>query len=513
MQKRFRFGAMALVTALLLFVWTGCDKSSDDSKETGGVVSSTTVEPSNPFPSQTSSERPENTPTAGETPGPTEGTLSDTPTPTEHSTTPVTPEAPLPTEAPRVTDSPTKKPTATPKPTKKPTATSKPTKKPTATPKVTKKPTASPTITPKGTPALTNEWHYLRTEPGRQKERLGKLPFRARVTIQDTVVTEWNEVWHKVIAEIDGVQMEGYVQDAAVVPGLTPQPTKKATGLTPVPANGKELSEHHGADRDGDGVYVVVLDPGHGDRYSGATHYGTMEKEINLKVAQRVKAYLEARYQNVKVYMTRNNDRVFDTVDTIDDIEYRVQYAIEKKADILVSCHFNAGGGRGGAMVLVPRKANVARRSAVLGTYLMDELCKLGLQDRGVRKRISPNSRYLDGTPMDGYLLNRLAAEKGLVNVIIEHCYMDVASDRKFWDQEGDLTALAWADGRAIAAYLDLTPIGATPTKAPTKAPTVIPTTMPTATPTQIPTPSTDLTTIPTIVVSPTPMSAPTEGK
>ncbi len=320
-------------------------------------------------------------------------------------------------------------------------------------------PSASPTITPQGTPALTNTKHYLRTKPGRMEERIGKLPIRTRVTIQETVVTEWNEVWHRVITEVDGVAAEGYVQDAAVEPGLTPIPTRKQTGLTPAPTNGLELTEHHGADRDGDGVYVVVLDPGHGGRDSGAEYYNTEEQEINLKVAQRAKAYLEQNYSNVKVYLTRNGDYRFDEVDAIDDLEYRVQFALDKGADIFVSCHFNAGASRGGTMVLAPLKENVARKTTVLGTYLLKELCALGMRNLSVLNRISINSRYLDGTPMDGYLITRLTAEKGLVGVIIEHCYMNVSGDRQFWDDEEDLTAMGQADAKAIAAYLELTPV------------------------------------------------------
>lgn len=57
-----------------------------------------------------------------------------------------------------------------------------------------------------------------------------------------------------------------------------------------------------------DGRFVVVLDPGHGGKDSGATSSfngkSYIEKNLNLKIAQYCKAELEA-YSNVDVYMTR----------------------------------------------------------------------------------------------------------------------------------------------------------------------------------------------------------------
>ena len=52
---------------------------------------------------------------------------------------------------------------------------------------------------------------------------------------------------------------------------------------------------------------VVVIDSGHGGNDPGKVGVdGSLEKDINLQIATRLKAYLEA--SDVEVVMTRNDD-------------------------------------------------------------------------------------------------------------------------------------------------------------------------------------------------------------
>ena len=60
---------------------------------------------------------------------------------------------------------------------------------------------------------------------------------------------------------------------------------------------------------DGDGQWVVVIDPGHGGSETGATGpSGTHEKEITLILARALKRRLESRMA-AKVVLTRNRGR------------------------------------------------------------------------------------------------------------------------------------------------------------------------------------------------------------
>ncbi len=81
---------------------------------------------------------------------------------------------------------------------------------------------------------------------------------------------------------------------------------------------------------------VVVLDPGHGGRDSGAVGQRKVyEKKAVLSIANRVKGHLEAK--KIKVRMTR-------TSDTFPSLQERSDYAAKVGADIFVSIHADGAG-------------------------------------------------------------------------------------------------------------------------------------------------------------------------
>ena len=298
--------------------------------------------------------------------------------------------------------------------------------------------------------------YYLREQPGRTGKRIVKMAIGTQVQVLYSCTNLFHEPWYRIRTTINGVEYEGYVQQSTTELGTKVTKTTMEMPLLVVPMN-EEPTGTHGPDRNGDGIYVVVLDAGHGGVFSGASYYGTNEKTINLKVAQYCKAYLEANYDNVVVYMTRNGDYEFDPEDTDDDIEYRARYARDHGADILFSIHFNAYDGKGhGAMALVGKKASVHDRQVLLASYALKELRELGIPSVGIRRKESAFTKYLDGTRMDGYLLIRLCSELNIPSTIVEHCYMDSSKDRGYWNSEDKLKKLGTADATAIAKYLGL---------------------------------------------------------
>lgn len=87
----------------------------------------------------------------------------------------------------------------------------------------------------------------------------------------------------------------------------------------------------------------VILDPGHGGKDSGAVgHRGALEKDINLRVAQKVYEWL---FGLVDVKMTREDDRALGA-DENADLDARSKKANDWDADIFVSIHCNAIGDR-----------------------------------------------------------------------------------------------------------------------------------------------------------------------
>jgi N-acetylmuramoyl-L-alanine amidase len=84
-------------------------------------------------------------------------------------------------------------------------------------------------------------------------------------------------------------------------------------------------------------VRTIVIDPGHGGDERGARgRAGTLEKDVTLNVARKLKAALEARL-GIRTILTRDADRMI----TLDE---RTAVANNNKADLFISLHANASG-------------------------------------------------------------------------------------------------------------------------------------------------------------------------
>lgn len=96
------------------------------------------------------------------------------------------------------------------------------------------------------------------------------------------------------------------------------------------------------------GLRTIVLDPGHGGADTGArSAKGTLEKDVALAVARRVKAVIEGRL-GARVLLTRDDDRVLGADD-------RASLANNNKADLFLSLHLASSvvGRNAGASVFV----------------------------------------------------------------------------------------------------------------------------------------------------------------
>lgn len=83
---------------------------------------------------------------------------------------------------------------------------------------------------------------------------------------------------------------------------------------------------------------TVILDAGHGGKDPGTcSRSGTLEKDLALDIALRVKAQLTAA--GVRVVMTRDTDRFWELKD-------RTFIAARAGGDVFVSIHMNAAGSR-----------------------------------------------------------------------------------------------------------------------------------------------------------------------
>jgi N-acetylmuramoyl-L-alanine amidase len=83
------------------------------------------------------------------------------------------------------------------------------------------------------------------------------------------------------------------------------------------------------------GVQIVVIDPGHGGDENGVKGAaGTLEKQVTLEIARRLKTVLEAR-MGVRVVLTRDDDRLVSP-------DERTATANNAKGDLFVSLHMSS---------------------------------------------------------------------------------------------------------------------------------------------------------------------------
>jgi N-acetylmuramoyl-L-alanine amidase len=117
-------------------------------------------------------------------------------------------------------------------------------------------------------------------------------------------------------------------------PASATAPVEAPSGAAPPPASRAPASDG--------GLRTVVIDPGHGGEETGAKGpAGTLEKDIALQIARRVKALL-VNNLGLQVFMTRERDEYVD-------LDTRTAVANNYKADVFISIHANASRARSAA--------------------------------------------------------------------------------------------------------------------------------------------------------------------
>lgn len=84
---------------------------------------------------------------------------------------------------------------------------------------------------------------------------------------------------------------------------------------------------------------IILIDAGHGGIDGGAkSKNGTIEKDINLQISQKLRKRLED--EGYKVYMTRETDTELSKK-KVQDLEARCKMKVETKCDVFISIHQN----------------------------------------------------------------------------------------------------------------------------------------------------------------------------
>lgn len=135
---------------------------------------------------------------------------------------------------------------------------------------------------------------------------------------------------------------------------------------------------------------IIVIDPGHGGKDSGAVGNGYMEKDIVLQISLELNEQLKA--MGYTVYMTRSND-------TFIELKDRTKFANDKIADLFLSVHANS----------IPKSSD-ANAAYGIETYFLSP----GRSERAMRVAALENSEDMGEMGAFGKLsfLNVLNTEK-----------------------------------------------------------------------------------------------------
>ena len=129
---------------------------------------------------------------------------------------------------------------------------------------------------------------------------------------------------------------------------------------------------------------IIVIDPGHGGKDSGAVGLnGILEKDVVLNIAKQMVDLNETAFKNqFEIYLTRYNDTLISLGD-------RTKLAKILKADIFISLHCNHSDNPNtrGVEVFVSNKRGKYSRESVLFAYDLQKGLKenIGFKSRGVK--------------------------------------------------------------------------------------------------------------------------------
>ena len=167
----------------------------------------------------------------------------------------------------------------------------------------------------------------------------------------------------------------------------------------------------------------IYINPGHSDKDPGAVGY-EKERDLNVRAAEFMNRHLLEYYD----CETRINPGTMNSVSQV------AADANSWKADLMVSIHFNAGGGDG-YEALVYNNARVS-----LGKVFEKHVLAAGQNSRGVKLR--PDLGILRLTNMPA--------------VLNEGAFVDNQKDIADWNEDAELRKLAAAYAEAAAEVLTL---------------------------------------------------------
>ena len=189
--------------------------------------------------------------------------------------------------------------------------------------------------------------------------------------------------------------------------------------------------------------YTVVIDPGHGGFDSGKVGIdGTLEKDINLLIAQKLEKLLSA--SDIQVIMTRTTDtglcQESSSNKKREDMMNRSTFMNQPSVDCVISIHQNSypDSSINGAQVFYYTSSDSGKNLAAL------------IQQELVRKVNPSNHRKIKSN--DSYFLLKNAAAP---TVIVECGFLSNPEESKKLVDDTYQHKLAWAIHLGVIQYLN----------------------------------------------------------
>lgn len=174
----------------------------------------------------------------------------------------------------------------------------------------------------------------------------------------------------------------------------------------------------------------IYLDAGHGGHDPGAVGNGLREKDVVLKIVKYARDYLLKNYKGVSVRLSRTTDKYLS-------LSQRANDANRWGADVFVSVHINAGGGKGYEDFIW--NGNVSSNTRSLQNAVHNEVSKHFNTNRGKKRA---NFAVLRETRMPA--------------VLTENGFIDNKQDANFLKKNSNLKKLGEAHAKGIAVFLGL---------------------------------------------------------
>lgn len=178
----------------------------------------------------------------------------------------------------------------------------------------------------------------------------------------------------------------------------------------------------------------VTLDPGHGGHDYGAGGHGLYEKNIVLDISLETERILLEEYENVRVFLTRRDDRYLT-------LQQRVDISNRNKSDLFVSVHVNsakdpsANGYESFASTGTKAYGNLT--NIHLNVYR--EFAKFNVRDRGFKR-------------LNFYVIRYTNAPA----ILTENLFIVNKREANILRDKRNIRAIARAHAEGIASFLKL---------------------------------------------------------